>query len=184
MTKSANITAIETATKRSWEGWVTYLESIGAKQLSHKEIAQTAHQALTDNQASRGWWAQSIAVAYEQHIGRRAPGQHNDGTYEVSVTKTIPGTMDHVLEAWLQFVKGKTTLSDIAITTQPLVSATDKWRHWRCKLADDTRVSADIYQKTAKKAALSITHTKLQTPEAAEHWRAYWKNILDSFKQH
>ncbi len=105
MTRAANIPAIEKSTNIAWTEWLLFLESIGAKNLSHKEIAQHVHNKLKASHENSGWWAQGITVAYEQHIGRRKPGQTNDGFFQVAVSKTLAGTiigaadlpMDHAL---------------------------------------------------------------------------------------
>ena len=99
-TKPINTAAIEKGTGRSWEDWLAFLKSIDAEKLSHKEIAERV--AATGD--ATGWWSQSIAVAFEQSIGRRVPGQDNDGTFQVSATKTLPGTMDEALVAWAALV--------------------------------------------------------------------------------
>ena len=67
-------------TGRSWEKWLEFLNEIGAGELTHTEIAQRIH----DTGDATGWWSQSIALAYEQHIGRRVPGQVREGEYVVS----------------------------------------------------------------------------------------------------
>ena len=95
-TKPISTAAIEKGTARSWQDWLAFLEEIGADRLSHKEIAERV--AATGD--ASGWWSQSIAVAYEQRIGRRRPGQRSDGTYQASASRTIPGTRDEALVAW------------------------------------------------------------------------------------
>lgn len=160
MTKPSNISAIEKTTKQSWSEWLTYLEAIGAKDLTHKEIAQKVYDKLGD-----GWWAQSVTVAYEQHIGRRQPGQRNDGGYEISVSKTLTGNMDAALQEWLHLVAGKTEFSNVAISGEPKTSETEKWRHWRCTLSDGSRVNAAVYQKTPEKPILPSVIPSLKPPK-------------------
>ncbi len=134
MTKSANIEGIETATHIPWAEWLDFFDSIGAKELEHKELAKKAYDKMKDTQASRSWWAQSVAVAYEQHIGRRQPGQRSDGTIEVAISKTLTGTMDEALQTWLDSVKEKTEFSGVPIAAPPTMSQTEKRRHWACGL--------------------------------------------------
>lgn len=178
MTKPSNFAAIEKTTGKTWEEWVKYLEGIGAKDLPHKDIANHVRNKLKTTQENAGWWAQSITVAYEQHIGRRKPGQRNDGTYEVSATKTRPGNMDDAIKVWLFLVHGKKEFSGVAITKAPTISQTDKRRHWSCGLADGSRVHADVSEKSPGKVLLAITHEKLDSQKATEKWRGYWKSLL------
>jgi len=95
MAKGVNIATIEKNTGKTWDEWLEFLEGIDAKNLTHKEIAQRIHDAGTP-----GWWTQAVTVAYEQHIGRRAPGQDNDGTFTITASKTLDGTMDEALATW------------------------------------------------------------------------------------
>jgi hypothetical protein len=177
MTKPSNFAAIEKTTGKTWEEWVKYLEGIGAKDLPHKDIANHVRNKLKATQENAGWWAQSITVAYEQYIGRRKPGQRSDGTYEVSVTKTRPGTMEDAMKVWLFLIQGKDEFSGIAITIPPTISQTDKRLHWVCGLADGSRVRADTSESSGK-VRLAITHGKLTDQKAMEKWRAYWKTLL------
>lgn len=175
MTKPSNISAIEKATKMLWAEWVTYLDASGGKNLQHRAIADKAYEKLKD-----GWWSQAVAVAYEQHIGRRAPGQRSDGSYEVSVTKTMSDSMDHAMKTWLQLAKGRNEFAGSAVAKEPTATKSDKRRHWACNLADGTRVNADVYPKSADKVLFSVTHTKLASAKAAETLRTYWKEFIES----
>ena len=164
-------------TGRSWEKWLEFLNEIGAGELTHTEIAQRIH----DTGDATGWWSQSIAVAYEQHIGRRVPGQVREGEYVVSASKSLPGNMDGVLKSWIEFMRPRGELGGVAISRGPEHVATEKWRYWRCGLADGSRVSVTIYQKHPGKAVLSVEHEKLETPDRIEHWRSFWKPLLKEF---
>lgn len=177
MVKASNIAAIEQATNKTWKEWVKYLESINAKDLPHKEIANHVRQKLTSHE-SGGWWAQSITVAYEQHIGRRKPGQRNDGTFEVSITKSRQGVIEDALNVWLFLVNGKDEFSGIAITKPPAIKQTPKRRHWSCGLADGSRIHAHVSERSPGKVILAITHEKLADQEAMGKWRIYWKTFL------
>ncbi len=169
--------AIQKATGKSWDEWLKFFDQIGARELPHKDIAQKVYDTGTP-----GWWSQMVTVAYEQHIGRRVPGQDCDGEFTVSASKTFSGTMDAALETWKTLMAGRTELSDIAISHGPDISQTEKWRYWRCGLADGSRIQVNIYEKAPGKAALGIQHEKLESTEQVEHWRTYWKELLSSYK--
>src|SRR5690606_39188985 len=93
MTKPIATAAFAEKTGKSWQGWLDFLDGIGARDLSHTEIAR----AIVETGEASGWWAQGITVAYEQHIGRRQPGQRPNGGYEVSVSKTVSGSPEEAL---------------------------------------------------------------------------------------
>lgn len=89
-TKGSNIPAIERATGRSWADWVALIDAAGGRELPHPDIARVTHGVLDGVIDSSGWWAQGVAIAYEQHIGRRLPGQSPDGTFQASASRTLP----------------------------------------------------------------------------------------------
>ncbi len=165
--------AIEESTGESWQTWFDRLEKMGARDLSHKEIAAK----LESDYQVAGWWAQALTVRYEQTIGRRKAGQSNNGDFSVSVAKTLPGTMDEVMEWWLNKAQSRTEYNNVEIVTSS-ATQTEKWRHYRVVLQDGSRAVISIYAKTPSKASLGLQHDKLPSAEAAESWRAYWKSLL------
>jgi hypothetical protein len=173
MSESISDKALEKATGAIWQTWHERLESIGARDLTHKEIAS---RLVSDYQVP-GWWAQSLAVRYEKVIGRRTTGQSNDGSFSTSVSKTIDGSMDDVLGWWLQKVESLADFNQVAIVTSS-VTETEKWRNYRVALADGSRVVVGIYAKTPTKAGFGLQHEKLASAEIAEAWRVYWKTLL------
>ncbi|MET1036387.1 MAG: hypothetical protein ABWX68_14250 [Arthrobacter sp.] len=178
MTKPSNTHAITRATGVPWDEWVDYLDGLGGRGLGHAEIASRAAERIDTAVGNGGWWAQGVAVAYEQHIGRRAPGQQNDGTYQLAVSRTFGGTMDDAMNAWTELVRGMAAFGGVPADGVPTLTATVKWRYWRVGLADGTRVSMEIHEKTPGKAGMAVNHTRLASPEAAEGWRAVWKALL------
>lgn len=136
-----------------------------------------------DKQASAmrpsGWWAQNVTVAYEQHAGRRVPGQRNDGTFDVSVSKTLDGSMDDVFASWLKLVKEIKEFDGVKLEKDPFVSKTEKYRNWRAALDDGSRVVVGLYQKTPDKTMFPLAHEKLQFAGQAEEKRAFWKKFLE-----
>lgn len=173
MTKPINIESIEKATGKPWSEWLAFFDDINAKELTHHKIATKVHEAGTP-----GWWAQNITVAFEQHIGRRVPGQRSDGKYEVSVTKTFDGTLDDAFGWWLDKVSSTKEFSGISLANQSATSKTDKWRHWRVNLSDGSKVIVSTNQKFPGKAQLAVTSQNLASSLDVEHWRAYWKQFL------
>lgn len=173
MSNAISLEAIERATNKSWGEWLQFFEEIHASRLSHQEIAQKAG----DLGGAPNWWRQMVTVAYEQHIGRRIPGQDCDGQFNVSVTKTVSGTMDDALAAWKKRTEGLSDFSDVSISRGPSVTSTEKWRYWRCGLADGSRVNVNISLKSPGKTTVSIQHEQLESTEQVEHWRSYWKGF-------
>lgn len=160
------------ATGRSWEDWLKFLDGIKASELNHTEIAKRIMATGLTN----GWWSQGITVAYEQHIGRRAPGQRADGTFEISVTRTFDGAMDEVLSRWAKMMEGRTKIGGVAGAKAPETSGTAKRCYWRWSLQDGTRVVVTAEPKGEDKVLLAVVHQKLASADEAERWRAVWKD--------
>lgn len=174
MTKPAATESFATGTGRSWAQWLAFLEDEGADRMSHADIAKLI---VATGDAS-GWWALGITVAYEQHIGRRAPGQRSDGTFEVSVSRTLPGDMDAVMSRWERHVSAMQVHDGVEAAGLPERTETPKWRYWRCTLADGSKVTATVSARSADSAGLTVTHARLAGDDAKERWRKYWKTVL------
>ena len=178
MTKPSNHESIEAATNKPWKEWIAWLNVLNAQELSHSEIANHVHSKLDGTIENPGWWAQNITVAYEQHIGRRKPGQRNDGHFGVSVTKQIAGSKKDVFALWCEayeHVEGFAgqPISNVRISTTPVRY------YWRCDFKDGSRFAVAIEQKTPEKAMIAATHSKLVSEEEAERWRTFWKETLE-----
>jgi hypothetical protein len=88
---------LKAATGRVRAEWHALLDAAGADGWKHPEIARW----LYETQGVDGWWAQGITVGYEQAHGRRLPGQQADGTFSVTVTRTIAASRATVVDAAL-----------------------------------------------------------------------------------
>jgi hypothetical protein len=166
--------AIEVGTGRSWDDWLAFFDSIGAAELTHQEIVAAASGC-----GAPPWWRQMLTVRYEQHIGRRLPGQAPDGTFTVSASRTRPGSMDDSLGRWTEVV-GETGADGVAWTRPPETTSSDRWRYWRGQLEDGSRVIVTVTDKGPDRSVVSVQHEQLDTPDAADGWRAHWKAVLAS----
>ena len=77
--------AVRDATGRGRDEWFALLDAAGAQRWKHRDIANW----LATEQHVDPWWTQNVTVAYEQARGIRRPGQRQDGTFEVGVTRTV-----------------------------------------------------------------------------------------------
>ena len=180
MTKQIQIKSLETGSGITWEEWLKLLAP--HKELSHGEIAKIALEHIEAKGVSKspGWWAQGVTVAFEQHIGRRKPGQVGDGSYSVTVTKTFSGDMDEVLAVWIALTKAIYDFDGIVLKDKPRISKTEKWRYWRCSLEDGSNVSVNIQTKSnGTSSLLAINQDKLSDSESVERARAFWKQYLE-----
>ncbi len=178
MTRPVDTAALLAGTGRSWDEWLEFMKSIGAQALAHAEIAQRVEAA-----GASSWWAQMITVAYEQHIGRRVPGQTSRGDFQVQVSRTLIGSMDAVLDRWQEMVANRRSFDEVPISGEPSLSASERWRYWRVDLADGSRITATMTAKSGGKVSFAVTHEKLDSPDSVEQWRGYWRIFLDGFQR-
>lgn len=178
MVKSSNTAAIASATGRPWEEWIALLDREGARELKHTAIARLTLQHMPESVEQREWWAQSAAVAYEQHTGLRVPGQSCDGDFQLSTSKTVAGDKDSALDAWVALAGDREEFGGVAVESEPSTSSSEKWRYWRVPLADGTRVALNFSDKAVGKCTVGLVHTKLDSAEAIAYWRPVWKDLL------
>jgi hypothetical protein len=102
--------AVKKGTGRSLAEWYAVIQKAGWADASHKQIADFLHERHDVSY----WWAQEITVEYEKHIGRRKPGQTQDGLFQIGVSKTINAPAADVWKV-LQSRWGISLLTDSAV---------------------------------------------------------------------
>jgi len=177
-TRGTSTRGIAEATGIPWETWVRQLDEAGARSKPHAEIARHVAGRLDGAVDNHEWWAQSVTVAYEQHVGARRPGQAGDGSFNVSASRSLPGTPDDALGRWCASMAGATAAAGVPFAAEPTVSSTQKWRYWRVRLADGSRVSVNIGRKDGDRASVSVAHAGLASAGDVEPWRVFWKERL------
>lgn len=178
MVRKHSTAAIERTTRRAWAQWVQVLDDAGADALPHREIVGLVYDHMPAGIDNPGWWAQSVAVAYEQHRGLRRPGESRPGEFQASVSKTYSGDMDAALNAWLLLVQGRESFGGVPLQGEPGTSSSERWRYWRASLKDGSRVAVTISDKPGGKASVGVGHTKLGSPEEVERWKLLWRELL------
>jgi hypothetical protein len=177
--KAINIAAIEKATGRDWPEWCATLDRAKANDLPHGDIVKVIE---TEGPISGGW-AQSVAVAYEQHIGRRKPGQGSDGRFTASVSRTFSAPPEKVFAAWKKRVADETEFGGRQLAEPATTSRTPKRLYWRCKFADGSRVTIGIEAKPGGKALAAVEHAGLQTSAQIEKAKTLWRKEFDELSQ-
>lgn len=180
MATSPRIEAVERATGRRWDDWLEYFGSIGAERLSHHEIASALIEELDGKVDNLGWWAQATAVAYEQHIGRRVPGQRPDGTFQTSVSRSTRLTMEALMRAWTAFAAAdKDILALIAGDVR--VSGTANRITWRTSARDGASIIVISEPRKDGTASLVVQHIGSVTLEANNDAKDLWAAITARF---
>lgn len=162
--------AVAKATGRTWAEWLALLDKAGAKKMSHREIAAWLHTRHKVPQ----WWAQMVAVGYEQARGLRVRHQKADG-FEISVTKTMVAPVDRAFAAWKDAALREKWLP----RTPLIVRKATPHKSIRILWPDGTTLSVNFWPKGPLKCQVVPQHGKLATPEAAEKMKGYWADKLE-----
>jgi len=180
MAANSRIQAVERATNRTWDEWLRFMDGIGAKNLSHHEIATLVLYELDGKVDNLGWWAQAVTVAYEQDAGRRIPGQRPDGTFQTSVSKATRLGMKDLMDKWTAFaVQDQEVLAIIAGDVK--VSGTDNRITWRTKARDGSDVRVTSEPKKDGTASIIAVQMGLQTNELNLEVKSKWAAVLQRF---
>lgn len=181
MTKPMNTASIEKATNKSWELWVTELDESGARELSHTELARRLYDQLDGILENHGWWAQGITVAYEQHTGKRVPGQLANGLFELAVSKTVAIPRDNLFQKVVGWFDMQNELHGSEYL-KPRSSETPKRSTWRCDFTDGSKFSATV-EGAGDKSKLILSHTAVPTKLEADNWKDFWRNTADQLSK-
>lgn len=100
-------------------------------------------------------------MAYEQHIGRRIPGQRPDGTFRMSVSKSTTLGMQLLMERWKAFATEDEAVQDMALA-DVRVSGTDRRITWRTKGFDGSSVI--VTSEPKKNGTASIVAAQIGLP--------------------
>lgn len=180
MATNSRIKAVERATNRTWDEWLRFMDGIDAGNLSHHEIAIRVLEDLDGKMDNPAWWAQSVTVAYEQHIGRRIPGQRPDGTFQTSVSKATKLGMQELMDKWVVFAAGdQDVLADIGGEVR--VSGTENRITWRTKASDGSSIRVTSEPKKDGTAAIIVNLMELQTHDLNIEAKSKWSSIVQRF---
>ncbi len=147
MQQAMGAEALEAATGRDWEGWFAVLDAAGAASWTHPATVKW----LVAEHGVDPWWTQGIVVGYQQARGIRRPGQRQDGSFEASVSKTLPFGTDAALDAVIAVVAAELG------RTPDAQNRTAKYPNARWNLDDGERLAA---QATPGGERTSVTLTR------------------------
>jgi hypothetical protein len=174
-----NVEAIERAFGEPWARTKERLEAAGGADATHKQLADALYPQFEKTVKNHGWWVQGAVIAFEQEIGRRIPGQRADGAFAVSVSRTVAGERDEVIDRFAELAADG-TIHQVAIDGAPRLSSTAKRSFWRADLENGVKVEVSAEPKDQEKVRLALQFATLPSPEAVEDWRTVGKELLDA----
>lgn len=149
--KGVGAEALTKATGKAPSEWLAILDARGATKLTHTEIARWLSETYAEVD---GWWVQSITVMYEQERGMRAPGQMADGTFSVSVTRSVQGDQQRALDVAIGAFEA-------SLGAPVRVSRDAKYPSAAWKNAKGEHLLARIAPTRNGRSGISMTHSKI-----------------------
>ncbi|WP_157002378.1 hypothetical protein [Agromyces laixinhei] len=162
--------AVVSATGKKREEWFALLDAAGGTGWKHQAIA---HWLVTE-QGVDPWWAQGVTVGYEQARGIRLPGQRQDGTFEVSVTRTIAAEVEPALRALAEVVTAQTGVEPLALNLGA------KHPTARFPLAGGEFVLASATSRGAGKTAIGLVRGRMASGDGLAESKTMLRGWLDS----
>jgi uncharacterized protein DUF4287 len=172
--------------------WFAVLDAFGAMGKGHTATAAY----LYDEHGVPGWYAQGIALAYERARGLRAPNQTCDGTFQVSVSKTVPVDVAEVIAAlrsaerrarWLQGADAALVQALDAAFLGPkpreVKTKGDSYAWLRFRW-DGSTVEIRITGKANGRTSVVADNIDLAGTEQVEQRRAQWRVALEGLLRH
>ncbi|MGH3381698.1 MAG: hypothetical protein ACRDP6_43920 [Actinoallomurus sp.] len=167
--------AVRERTGRDWDEWFALLDTWGAAERTHTEVARW----LVQTHEVDGWWAQNVTVAYEQARGLRVPGQRGDGTFSISAGKTVAVPVERLYEAFADAALREKWLPDAGIRVRTATAPKSFRADWA---GGPTRIAVGFVAKGEGKAQVGVAHERLADAEAAAEMKTYWRDRLAALK--
>ncbi len=163
---------IKAKTGCTWERWVSALDYVGAKEMSHRDIATLVNQKYKIG----GWWSQTVTVGYERIKGLRARGQRRDGTYEASKSRTFDVPVTTLFEAWADANTRRRWLNGESVKVRTATAPKSMRLGW----SDGSIIAIGFQAKGKSKSSVAVQHTKLPDRETADRLKQYWSDRLSA----
>lgn len=152
----------------NYDEWFARLDRWGARKRSHADIARY----LRDEGLS-AWWAQKIAIHYEQARGMRQAHERKRG-FAVTVSKTIDAPVGELFDLFVDGRRRKRWLVDgpmkMRTSTRPR-SARFDWN------GGTSRVNVTFEAKGPSRAIVAVEHDRIEGRQT-EALKAMWKSHL------
>ena len=161
--------AVLAATGKRPDDWFRLLDERNATSWRHADIAAW----LVRDQGVDPWWSQNLTVRYEQERGMRAPGQMADGSYSVSVSRTLPGDKRQLLDAGIEVVGASLGQPPASVSPEARY-ATARWK------LDDGTLLLTVNPPKNGKATVNLTHSKIRRPDGLGDAKNTLASLLES----
>jgi hypothetical protein len=162
---------IRANTGRGWEDWRGLIDAWPGHAEGHGAVAAW----LQEEHGVPGWWAQSVTVGWERITGRRLPHQVADGTFTANRSATI--TVDAALLE--MSLRDPDALEELFPGLSLSLRSRPTSKTVRIAFEDGMALIA-VYRRDHGRATVHVSHEKLTTPQAVEHWKGFWGRWLSA----
>lgn len=168
----ASDAALTRRTGHDWAHWYGVLEAWNGADRPHGEIARY----LNEEHGVDGWWSQEVTVRYEMAIGRRVPGQRQDG-FEATASKTVGVPIERLYEAVVDEAQREQWLS------RPLrLRTATPHKSARFDLGDGGERVVFWFVPKGDRSNLAIAHQKMPDAETAAASKAFWRDRVGALQ--
>ncbi|MFC8127632.1 hypothetical protein [Streptomyces sp. NPDC057302] len=183
ITEKLSSEALREATGKDWPQWFEALDSWGATSRDHTAIARH----VREDHGVDGWYAQSVAVGYEQERGLREVGQSSTGQWRTSGSKTITASPARVIEAFADDDVRHCWLPEVDFTLRTHRPAKSVTADFKNTTSQDTpgattRISVTLTVKGPEKTVVGVGHEKLRDAAEVAAYKVFWRERLADLK--
>jgi Domain of unknown function (DUF4287) len=166
--------AVKAKTGKPWKEWFSLLDKAGAKEMSHKEIANYLH---TEHDVPP-WWTQMVTVTYEQARGLRKKHEKPEG-YSISASRTVKVPLTTLYKAFANEKSRRAWLPEDGLVVRKATPNKTMRVTWK-----DGKTSLEIYfyDKGKSNSQIVVQHSKLSDAKAAAKMKTYWGKSLDRLR--
>ncbi|MFJ6851803.1 DUF4287 domain-containing protein [Streptomyces sp. NPDC091271] len=178
ITEKLSDDALRGATGRDWADWFAVLDAWDATRRSHAEIAAF----LGTEHRMGGWYAQSVAVGYEQSRGLRQVGQSSTGDWNTSGSRTLAAAPERVLGAFTDPETRERWLPGVELSVRSRRPGKSLSAGFRDASGDAGRLTLWLQELPDGRTRLGVGHERLANAEAVARYKAFWKERLAALK--
>ena len=170
--------SVRAKTDLDWAQWVSALDALGARTLTHREIAREVGERWPQ---IGGWWAQTVTVGYERIRGLRLAGQDRvTGLFTANKSRTLRVSAAAAYAAFSESRRRNAWWKG-----DPLALRSSRVGQLvRFDVGDGTRVEISFIDKGPNKTTLTIAHTKLRSAADIATSKEAWDARLTELSEH
>jgi uncharacterized protein YndB with AHSA1/START domain len=163
--------SLKAKTGRTWEEWFALLDSAGAMEMNHPEIAIL----LKEKQGVPDWWCQKITGGYEQERKGREKHQMPQG-FQISASKTVNAPLGKLYAAWSDKEQRNGWLQELGLYIRKATLEKSLRITW---IDGKSNIEVLFSAKGTARSQVSVQHNKLSDANEAAQLKEYWNEKLD-----